>query len=127
MNGILTAAYAGIFLWSLRKILRKVSVARTPATTAYDVYINSNEFREAYTRNLQLYKDNIERIKREQYERYPITEEERYGTLEKPTGCSIRYYISSDGKTNYCEMPNAYQGVRSIQVQCLIQKSRLVQ
>lgn len=120
-----TAAYAGIFLWGLRKILRKVSVARTHATTVYD-YINSNEFHEAYARNLQLYKDNIERIKREQYERYPITEEERYGTLDKSTGCSIRYYTTSDGKANYCEMPNAYQGIHSIQVQCIIQKSRLV-
>ena len=120
-----TAAYVGIFLWGLRKILRKVNVDRTPTTTIYD-YINSNEFREAYDRNLQLYKDNIERIKLEQNVWYPIAREERNGTVEKYTGCSIRYYCTSDGKAHYGEMPNAYQGVRSIQVQCIIQKSRLV-
>ena len=120
-----TAAYAGIFLWGLRKVLRKVSVPRTPVTTGYD-YINSNEFREAYDRNLQLYKDNIERIKQEQNVWYPIAGEERNGTVEKYTGCSIRYYCTSDGKAHYGEMPNAFQGIHSIQVQCLIQKSRLV-
>lgn len=125
MLGIRTAAYTGIFLWGLRKILRKVIVAMTPTTTVYD-YINSNEFREAYARNLQLYKDNIERIKLEQNVWYPIAGEERNETFGNSTGCSIRYYITSDGKANYCEMPNAYQGIHSIQVQCLIQKSRLV-
>ena len=125
MPPVRTAAYAGIILWGLRKILRKVSVARKPANAVYNDYINSNEFLEAYARNVQLYKDNIERIKRA-HEQYPITEEDRYGTLEKSTGCSIRYYCTSDGKANYYEMPNAYQGVRSIQVQCIIQKARLV-
>ncbi len=125
MSRIRTAAYTAIVLWGIRKILGKVKVVRTPATTAYE-YINSNEFREAYARNIQLYTDNIERIKQKQYERYPITEEDRYGTLEKSTGCSVRYYMSSDGKANYSEMPNPYQGVRSIQLQCIIQKSRLV-
>lgn len=126
MLGIRTAAYAGIVLWGMRKILRKVIVAMTPATTVYD-YINSNEFREAYTRNLRLYNDNIERIKRDQNVWYPIAGEERNGTVEKYTGCSIRYYCTSDGKAHYREMPNAYQGIHSIQLQCLIQKSKLVQ
>lgn len=125
MPGIRTAAYTAIVLWSIRKILEKVKMVRTPATTVYD-YIINNEFREAYASNLQLYTDNIDRITRKQHERYPITEDERYGTLEKSTGCSVRYYMSSDGKENYSEMPNPYQGVRSIQLQCLIQKSRLV-
>jgi len=118
-----TAAYAGIFLWGLRKIIRKVREERTPKFT---IDISSNEFLEAYARNFQLYNDNIERIKRAQSGKYPITEEERNGTLEKSTGFSIRYYCTSDGKVDYFEMPGDYQGIHSVQVQCLIQKHRLV-
>ena len=120
MPPVRTAAYAWIILWGIRKILRKVTVEQKPSRTVYD-YINSNEFLEAYDRNLQLYKDNIERIKLEQNVWYPIAGEERNGTVEKYTGCSIRYYCTSDGKAHYGEMPNAYQGIHSIQLQCLIQ------
>ena len=57
---IRTAVYAGIFLWGIRKILRKLREARKPIP----VISRSDEFIDAYNENIKKFYEDSKRLNR---------------------------------------------------------------
>ena len=135
---IRTAAYAGIFLWGLRKILRKLREARKPIPV---ISRSEQDFIDAYNENMKKFYEDSKLlyglrfdwrnglIQRCADSNKNLSPDEKNAIRKELDDCCLRHHIDIGRKEDSRQVDcwvSIPRSVEHIQIQCTVQKSRLV-
>lgn len=135
---IRTAAYAGIVLWGIRKILRKVRDARKPIPV---ISRSEQDFIDAYNENMKKFYEDSKLmnglrldwrtglIQRWCDSHKNLSPEKKNAIRKELDDCCLRHHIDIGRKEDSLQVDywvTIPRSVDHIRIQCSVQKSRLV-